>query len=946
MSEIIIALDKSSGAKSFRNDSAAKEYSSSLIHHQEFSQIETFVNKAIKRAKAAPDSSEKDANELFEHSTISVSGSRGSGKTSFLLSVRDHFRETTKNIVVPGVIDPTLIEDKGHIFLNILSLLSELMTNNLNQKECNGDSNLLLIRKDWEEKLYRLAEGIPSMNGVESTMQGWHDAKFIMKTGLSQVKSAHELRMRFGQLIEAVLKELKKDALLLIFDDIDVDSSKGWQLLETLRKYCTSPRLITIISGDEKLYLNLVRQQKWSGFGKEILKYETAPAQTGLLKETYFNDIVTDLSGQYLQKILPTKYRIRLNTLLEKLHNQNYGPVKIKRENIEELIEIREWYKELMARIINTKNPTQAEVFITFMLDQPLRTQLQFMVAADIYSQDSQEQSSDQRNNEASKNLTETIVSLFHQDLQEQNLDIEAFGGSPKFQNILALQWLMEKGSLRDGYQLQPTTTKRSVNASLFTLTAMMAGSIKSNSFLIFDYFTRIAYPRNLLDTIGESNVSEANQKSRLQRLCETSSLFSDTVSRDSVNQMHGFIYSFLSLSPQSGPGISNDFIRLRGLEQTQKRKLENRIDGVLNREDVSRVKQVLGYIPAFQLSFSDSYKISSEICYSVHSLLSTVGELVKRNNILYTDEQEKQAEIERSLISLSQLREYPISFTNGQGSRSQQQNSNITEFLEFAAGKDPDQEVSRLAEAINSWCQSSRDLAVAPHLLGKTFTRFYFSLKGIAEGSSKRSRLGQILHLQIIAFFNAVLIEEALENGHPGFQKMNIGGLRTSHFNFVTNLKAIIAVEGNKVPDDTQSTALPLSRWLMQCPLLLAYLNFDENLHGALTTFNRIGDDMQWLMELETCSTLNQIDIKFQDEETDKKDNDGILTIQKPTINDKRISELKNFGFTKAQVADYRNNDIILAKVEGKESFGKGKTASNAIDAVRGYLKKHPGAW
>jgi hypothetical protein len=975
MNEIIIDLDSSTSAKSFKKDKGKKESIQSLIHYEEFKRVENFVNDAITRAKNVKDlTGEKDADELFEHNTISVSGSRGSGKTSFLLSIRDHFRHDTDNIEVPGVIDPTLIEDKGHIFLNVLSLLSDLMNKGFTQRECRNDPHILSDKKIWDLKLQKLAEGIPSINGVDSNIQGWHDAQFVMKTGLSHVKAARELRKHFSILIDAVLKELKKDALLLIFDDIDVDSSKGWQLLETLRKYCTSPKLITIISGDEKLYLNLVRQQKWLGFGSEIVKYEATHAPNGAEKWGYFNDIVTDLSGQYLQKILPTRYRIHLNTLLEKRMNQDYGTVKVKRKDIGENIEIGKWYSEIIARTMGITNPTQGEVFITFMLSQPLRTQLQFLSAADLYltseqrkrlTSDSTEGPNDNRYDTYSKNLTDTIINLFHQDLQEQNLNLEQFGNSPKFHNVLALRWLVAQGSLRDLYQLQPVTTNRSINACLFSLSAMTAGYFREqNTFLIFDYFVRIAYTRNLLDVIGENVIQNSgvkgitngdetatgNRKSRLQMLCEVSWLFGDTVLRDSVNQMHGFIYGIINPSGQRNFGLFNDFIRLRGLEKTQKRKLENRIDGVLDRRGISRIEQILGYIPAFKLSFSDYYKNSSEICYSVHSLLSTVGEIVKRHNILYTDEQEKIAEIERSLNSLSQLREYPIILSNDRSASSGNVDLNDLGFEEPIIGEDLKLQVPKFAQSLCAWCDAGRSLPVATHLLGKAFTRFYFSLKGIADENRKGVGLGRILHLQIIAFFNSVLIEEAQENPDAKFAQMNIRGIRTSDTNFIFNLRAVLRSDENTSLKDISNGILPLSRWLMQCPLLLAYVDFDldrnKDLFQTLQGLNTI--DLIWLADIGMYDTLNEIDIKFKDGADGSDTGKAGTRITSPgtklNANEQRILILKELGFTKSFVEDSKNNKEILKKVGN--AFGNMEYPSNTLSAIRAHLKKNPDAW
>ncbi|MCD8079453.1 MAG: hypothetical protein LUF04_03295 [Bacteroides sp.] len=58
----------------------------------------------------------------------------------------------------------------------------------------------------------------------------------------------------------------------MAFDDVDTDFAKGWPVMETIRKYLTSPQLITILSGDINLYTLLIRKKQWENFGKPLLK--------------------------------------------------------------------------------------------------------------------------------------------------------------------------------------------------------------------------------------------------------------------------------------------------------------------------------------------------------------------------------------------------------------------------------------------------------------------------------------------------------------------------------------------------------------------------------------------------------------------------------------------------------------------------------------------------
>jgi hypothetical protein len=58
------------------------------------------------------------------HNTILINSKRGSGKTSFILSMMSD-EEFPKDIYPLRIIDPTLIESKEHIFLHIISLIKQ-----------------------------------------------------------------------------------------------------------------------------------------------------------------------------------------------------------------------------------------------------------------------------------------------------------------------------------------------------------------------------------------------------------------------------------------------------------------------------------------------------------------------------------------------------------------------------------------------------------------------------------------------------------------------------------------------------------------------------------------------------------------------------------------------------------------------------------------------------
>ncbi|MDQ9533230.1 hypothetical protein RF073_20100, partial [Serratia marcescens] len=66
-----------------------------------------------------------------------------------------------------------------------------------------------------------------------------------------------------------------KKAFVLAFDDVDTNFQHGRTILETMRKYLTSPQLVLLISGDLDLYGRLVRRNIYDTFGKNVMEYDS-----------------------------------------------------------------------------------------------------------------------------------------------------------------------------------------------------------------------------------------------------------------------------------------------------------------------------------------------------------------------------------------------------------------------------------------------------------------------------------------------------------------------------------------------------------------------------------------------------------------------------------------------------------------------------------------------
>lgn len=719
MTSVTINLLESSEAKGLRPEN--------VIHQSQFKDTIKLIKRGIEKAV--------DNWQLTDehiHEAITVLGTRGSGKTTFLLSVKDYIEKNESNEVeVLKIIDPTIIEEKGHIFLNIISIVNDLVQHRYDK--INADSTIEL--KEWNETLFNLSHGLPSMDGVGGTFNeaDWQDAEFIMEKGLLNVSSARRLSESFQKYLQKALKILDKRVFLLIFDDIDIDFKKGWSILETIRKYLHTSKVITLLSGDLNLYKLAIRNKYWNNFGKGMMINDADRLQ----KNEYFNQRITELESQYLLKIIKPERRIHLTTLFEKiavnssLNDSNASPVYLQLNN--QKIPIQYYYADILSQF-GINNKYQAEAYSSFLLGLPLRSQIQFL---------------SQFGNELSNLMTANVTDAFLSDLIEKNINIYLINANPQLLNIEILNLLLKEKALNDLYQLQPITRDNSLNSCLVALSLLSTQKIWANPYLIFDYLIKIGYVRNLVGVLGyedEPGKSLANLSPSIEGLCNYSGIFKNKVLRDIAGNITSYIKGETS-KVNNWAGI----ISLSGLADTAKKGsnvINDRIDLVL--KNANPDQRIVGFIP---LSICSYTTINRSIpCYSIYTLLAAIGELIRKAD---------QRDMSRGLAELSEVRTYAIpEFKKRATDRVE-----IIPFLSETAQADSFTNYE-LRENIVEWVSKFKDLrlAISPHILGKIATRFFYALNSI-ENIEEDNRLGVMMHTRIIALLNAILIEDVREN-------------------------------------------------------------------------------------------------------------------------------------------------------------------------------------
>lgn len=295
---------------------AARALEPGQIIHQ--SALEDFIVRVDATLDKGKHYKPKDLCDLTEHfhETIMLNGSRGSGKTTLVLSIFNLLSKQKRiangNVHPLGIIDPTLFDHpdiKNRIFLDVVSRIKSAVDDRKRRyptphdKKVGDKTNYDI----WLEKLQKLAVGLTQLDKIDNSKM-WEDPHMLLQEGLKNIKSGRELELAFHQFVEESRNYLEVDAFIVAFDDIDTSFKCGWPVLEVIRKYLTTPHLITVLCGDFELYSKLVRKEQWEMFGTLVTKYEKPDDKNN----NKFEHDVSGLEDQYLTKILKPVNRIRM----------------------------------------------------------------------------------------------------------------------------------------------------------------------------------------------------------------------------------------------------------------------------------------------------------------------------------------------------------------------------------------------------------------------------------------------------------------------------------------------------------------------------------------------------------------------------------------------------------------------------------------------------------
>lgn len=737
------------------------------------------------------------------HNAISIFANRGAGKTTFLLSAIEWLRNSFSETLCLKPIDPSMIGIKENAFVNIIAEIHEHVIRKIESYDysCRDGEDLRDLQRLIDKSFTGLMEALSFMDGIgkKGKYEDWDDAEFAARMGMEKAISSNNIDELFQKYVYYALKLLGKQCVVISFDDIDTDFKKGYEILEIIRRFMTSPMIITILTGDLELYGKLVRKTSWKCFDKEFLEKETTYANR---KEQEFSTMIDQLENQYLIKILKPEYRISISTLKEYLADDDFGiNVRFRKEDPEEGYTIGSCYDRLLAEVGGFRAGSKlSEELKQFLLGLSLRIQIRLLSRIKELKL-----MKPLRGDYNKESLAAGIQAVFWNDINQKADNAKALIKSSPVYTAEMLKFLDYTNSVLTGGAFLPQTEDEILNNALFAIGAKYNQLVGNYQHLIFDYWCRISYTATYLGRMSK-------QDRLFQAFLDYSLLKTDSGLVKSMGLMQAFSASM--------PMVTDD-----------------PVIGVDELPEIpfffSDAQSVLAMLPSYGTIDANR---NEKAYFSIYKLMALISDMMRFCHESKGDLDEKMEKIMAQLSKLGQYRTFSIpsnnALNNPRNEKPKDDNTDRFHFLFNTEFIEDESQVTKMVREFISWERDSVD--VSCQSLHHIFVRFYYTMTHVSGNISIADRFNKY----VLALLNAALVEAAIDNGFAGFNMSNLSDIENI---FMDNVR----VMKNRVRNDRKTVAsFKFYNWLASCPLLLVFI--DPAVYSFLKTTRLTAESME----------------------------------------------------------------------------------------------------
>ncbi|MCX7129067.1 hypothetical protein [Aeromonas sp.] len=773
-----------------------------------------------------------------------VDGTRGAGKTTFINSVvkslNDNNGDASVSIKCLPTIDPTKLPRHEPILVTVTARLNKMVSDKLKESWSSNDHKG--HKERWQNHLGQLKRGLHLLTDKEYKPEYFSDA-LKLDAQLDYSIGGQDLAEIFDRLVECACEILGCKAILISFDDIDTQFDTGWDVLESIRKFFNSHKLVVVATGDLRLYSQLIRGKQYENYSKTLLDQEKESAR--LAERGY---MVEHLEQQYLLKLFPVQKRIQLKTMLQLVGENG----KVRKENIKvktelgiqdiDAIEVREAIGDAVREGLNLREGSDADMYVNELLKQPVRLLMQ--VLQDFYTKKNHTKSNKKTGELSIPNLLRNslygsmLSSIYRAGL---NYEQHRFGMDSLCNDIFT--YVKQDRDFNTGFYLRPQSESEALrNCSIY-----LASQVSENCQGSLSKFLQMLL-------VGCGSVSIFNQfVTGLAQAENDREKFEQLVSEYVAYMSVGRIESASHWANRCCAVVANNpndekvgvFL---GMVQLNRKSRQNMPEGY-KKFNIDTEGGLAKAAMAASLS-----SVASNNLMDFSSVFNLIGAIAD----ISACQRERAAIANACNKAIAQptciVPPWSEAAARAEMKGSSKSTDKVSAFLDVELDskddevtdenhQDDEAELSDIINKVEQWLKKVNEIEVkispSALLIGKVWTRFYFNLNNVAEQHKTRlykdsmhgrmasqSNAAKIMRFNVLAFLHAVLVEESLY--HSVSDRKYIGeGLRLNPVTSVDEFEKKIKVvnEMLKKNKKTWRGTHPLFFLLISCPILHPFI-------------------------------------------------------------------------------------------------------------------------
>ncbi|WP_201491386.1 P-loop NTPase fold protein [Pseudomonas paracarnis] len=725
-----------------QNDTNARLKVTQLVHSQSYKKLKVQIDRDLENSEKAPSSKKLTRTEhdypYGSGLVYFIDGTRGAGKSTFLQSAFHALGDdkASHSIHPLAYIDPSRIERSEIILLSILKALKSSITSANVGSNLDGEN---LIQR-FREQFKKLAGGLSLFSSNHDQLQDL-DPELFFEWGLERAGHSKDLRANFHALLDLSCNILHADALIIAFDDADTHSQHARSVMECIRKYLDTPRLVVLVTGDIELYSLMVRDHFYDSLGD---------AKHGQVKERadQRHKMVDHLEDQYLLKLFPMHRRLQLRPLWNLLQHEK-AQLQLSHKNWSEQLTPDEMVNSLIRRGLRIKNPRDLELYREFLLKQPLRSILQvFSRCAPVFDL----VNSDKWNLALSEALSESLRALALGSLYKFGVDVDAIAA----EELPALSSAVFDLAVRDGdfdtaAYLRPQPIDADLKNCFAALSADVTRLCAGKPGTLIDYMLAAPGSVALFGKVLRRKAKDlGTSEDRLIIRKQFEQYMGIGRKEDALNWARHAV-SILTVPYGASPTTPVVYSGVIGLNKRKPRV------GNTQYTTVDSILKTCKKLPALALSLVDVSGSSSRTYASIYNILGLMARLLSL--------EPKDGKYDVMSVLPKPYPPLTVSLPQWEADNADEDDGEDISDINEDTNK-----LAQLADSVEEWLRLTYSLRNQLHpsavLIGKIWTRLYFSLEKVCDDNrgdiAKRAMgAGGLMELLALCVINAFYVEE-----------------------------------------------------------------------------------------------------------------------------------------------------------------------------------------